>query len=959
MHVFWSRCRCGESRTGAVLRLRQSAAVVALILPLFCVPTVARSQERGGITGAVRDAVTSAPISNVVVRVEGLERSALTDAAGRYLLLRVPPGPHVLVIERLGYAPLRIPVQVQAAGTLVRDIVMAEQALKLPGVVVTADPRARARGELGTASVIDREAIQHQTASSLAGLLELVPGIAAAPPGLDGVQQIALRSVPTSSTLALQSGGSSIGQLGSFGTLIVLDGVPLSNNANLQSLGPRGELGFASSSGGGIDLRTLPASTIERVEVIRGIASARFGDLTQGAIVVDTRAGVVPPVLSGKRDPRTGEGSVIAGRELPWFGSVITTNFDVASTRTEPGLAADEAYRFTSQLSARTPIGRLGDAADAPPRLLMDTRLDVYQLIDDRPENPNTRPGRWQYTRDRGFRVSERARLRFSEDAQLELTASLAANRQRAAAEAPRTLPGIPFTDRMEEGRSFGNFIGGNYIAELQVDGAPRLFYSRLEGDRRASAFGASHRLRAGLELRREWNAGAGYDFDMSRPPQVTFNGIRGYDRPRRFDALQPMVTSAFYIDDQVHAELPAGAAVGLQVGGRINLLHETGHWFGGVRDAVLQPRLNAELQTPLQWVRRRGGWGRTSKAPSLGMLFPAPEYYDLVNVNWFAPDPAERIAVITTTIMDAANPDLGFARSETAEAGAEIVAGNAFISAVAFRTRIRGGFAFRHTPSSLLRDRYALTDTVRGSGRPPTILEPPIGADTVPLLLLRPDNLIDQRSEGVELTVALPEFAAIRTRLHVQAAWITSRTTSSGMYFGGSGTFTSFQSRTIEQRLPFWEDITDTGRQVIATYRVIHHQPALGLVITGSVQHNVADVTRAVAAMDTLSFAGYLTRTGEVVRVPRPERAAPEYVDLRGPPRAVSGSRTHRPSDWMMSLQVSKSLPLGGRFSFWAFNALDRLGRPAERENELPRTYADRRFGLEVTIPFGELMSW
>jgi outer membrane receptor protein involved in Fe transport len=929
-----------------------------LILLSLGTPGLLVAQEHGRVMGAVRDADTQSPLEGVLVRLDGLERSATTDSAGRYLLDRVPPGAHLMLVEQLGYATVRIAVQIPSGGTVVRDIMLAGQALRLPGVIVTADPRGRARGELGTASVMDRDAIQHQTATSLAGVLELVPGIAAEAPGLDGVQQIALRSAPTSGSLMLQSGGSAIAQLASFGTLIVLDGVPLSNNANLQSLGPRGELGFPSSAGGGIDVRRLPASTIERVEVIRGVASARYGDLTQGAIIVDTRAGVVAPVLAGKVDSRTGEASLIGGRRVP-FGSVLTANFDAARTRTQPGLAADESQRLTGQIAARTTIGRLRDDPDAPARLLLDTRVDLYQLVDDRPENPNTRPGVWQYTLDRGFRLSERARLLFSDDALLELTASLSASRQQSTSEAPRTLPGIPFTDRMEEGRSLGTFIGGNYVADLAVEGAPRHFYSRVEGDASISALGASHRIRGGVEMRREWNAGSGYRFDMARPPQVRFNGIRGYDRPRRFDDVEPLITSALYVDDQLHVALPAGSALRLQVGVRADVLHEGTHWFSGARDALIQPRVNMEVQTPLSWLRLRGGWGRTAKAPSLGMLHPAPEYYDLVNVNWFSPEPEERLAVITTTILDAANPELGFARSETAEAGIEFAIGDALISAVGFRSSITDGFAYRQTPSFLLRDIYELTDTVRGSGRPPTVLEPPVGADTVPLLLLRPDNIVDQRSEGMELTASLPEISAIRTRLHIQAAWIHVEQRAAGMFFGQSGTFTSFQARDVETRLPYWEDISDRGRRAIATYRLIHHQPDLGLVITGSVQHNIADEQRTLGAADSLSFAGYLTRTGEAVAVPREERGNPVYSDLWRTPPVVFADRTHQPADWMMSLQVSKALPLGGRLSFWAFNTLDRLGRATDAPNERRRPYAGRRFGLELTMPTDELLPW
>src|SRR5690606_20909717 len=111
--------------------------------------------------------------------------------------------------------------------------------------------------------------------------------------------------------------GSSAADIGAAGTLIVLDGIPLSNNANLQSVGARGEIiSPASTAGGGIDLRRIPASTLERVEVIRGIPSVRWGDLTQGAIIVDTRAAATPPEFAGRFDPRTREGNIVGGRSF-------------------------------------------------------------------------------------------------------------------------------------------------------------------------------------------------------------------------------------------------------------------------------------------------------------------------------------------------------------------------------------------------------------------------------------------------------------------------------------------------------------------------------------------------------------------------------------------------------------------------------------------------------------------
>src|SRR5258708_28646513 len=172
---------------------------------------------------------------------------------------------------------------------------MAEVALRMRQVHVTADDVGGAGGELGTASVITRDEIANQTATSLAGVLELIPGAILRPPGLDNVQQIGLRSLPTTTGTAER--------LGAFGTLIILDGIPLTNNTNLQTTGPRGEIVPATSAGCGIHLRRIPAAALERVEVIRGVPSARFGDLTAGAVRLEPPPPAAAPRPLRRLDP--------------------------------------------------------------------------------------------------------------------------------------------------------------------------------------------------------------------------------------------------------------------------------------------------------------------------------------------------------------------------------------------------------------------------------------------------------------------------------------------------------------------------------------------------------------------------------------------------------------------------------------------------------------------------------
>lgn len=900
-------------------------------------PAIAQTPtQQPTITGQVTNH-EGEPVEGVVVRVEGTRVQAITNPNGLYRLERVPPGPHILTTEHLGFAPARIRVTVPTSGEIRQDIRIAVRALEVEGITVTADPVSRARGEAATATVIAEEAIRHQTAPSLAGVLELLPGVEMAPPGLGSVQQIALRAVPTSGT----GGSTGSGDLASFGTLIIVDGVPLSNNANLQSLGPRGELFFSSSAGGGIDLRQIPAATLERVEVIRGVPSARYGDLTQGAIVVDTRAGVVEPEIRAQYDPYTFEATALGGWDVGLRQSA-TANFDYARTRSMPGITDDYSNRFAGQAAHRYEGGR-GSGV-----LTLDTRLDLYRLEEDLPMNENTRPGYSSQTRETGLRLSHRARRTLRDGTAFSVTGSLTRLWQRSWTTSGMVRGAMPFTDRLTAGRSEGWFVSGLYDAEARVDGDPWLVYLRGEADGDRAWFGGRHAIRTGVELRREWNSGAGYQFDMEYPPQVSFNGVQGYDRPRDFASIPALATSSAYFDDRITGSLGRDVGYTLQLGLRIDGLHEEGAWLPKLQDLALQPRLWGEI-SPRPWLRFRGGWGMTAKSPSMGHLYPAPQYNDLINVNWYANQPDERLAVLTTHVFDPTNSDLGFSTASKAEAGVEVEAWGSVMSLVAFRDRIEGGVGTLQEPTSLVREYFQVTDSVNGNGIPPEIIEPASSADTVPILVQRPSNFLNLENRGFEFTATLAEIPKIRTRVQVQGSWLRTRRWFSQPYFGSIYDFSEFQLLASKARVPYWNGVDEVAEKHLLTYRLIHHQPDLGLAITASIQHNLRDYRNDVASRDTLAFAGYIDRNGELVPVPESDRTRPEYQDLRIPRGGLLEPQT-TPSDWMMAIQVSKTLPLEGELRFWGYNALDRVGQYQEGGQQ-PRLYPRVRFGVELRM--------
>jgi hypothetical protein len=913
------------------------AAALAAVGPLS-----AQATPAAVVTGSVRDAGTSAPLLQARVSIEGTLVTTTTDAQGRYRLDAVPSGPQVLRVIRIGYAPVRRPLIIPNTGTLTFDVTMAGSALSLPGIIVVADPLSRAKGELGTASVIEGEAIRNQTAASLQGLLELVPGVPLGPPGLDGVQQFSLRSVPISA--GASGGGPGAFQptaetLASFGTQIVVDGVPVSNNNNLQSLGSRGELSITSSAGGGIDLRRIPASTIERVEVIRGVPSARFGDLTQGAVLVDMRAGSIPPELLVRLDARTVEATMVGGSGFGG-GQTASGSFDVARTRLAPGQTDDQSYRFAGQAAHRFERGSLR----------LDTRVDAFQLVEDRPESP-VFPGTESSSRDNGIRISERARITLGRTSRLELTGAFDVNRQRSFSRQPKLRAAQPFTNRLTEGRQIGKFIGGSYNARVDVDGDPRNLYNRLELIAAPGWLSRDESFRLGAELRREWNAGPGVQFDIEFPPQTNFNGVNGFDRPRRFDLIPAIATTALYADERATWNLGASATLAVQGGARLDVLHRGGTWFSAARDKVLQPRINVEL-APARWIRLRAGAGRLAKIPTLESLYPGVQYYDLVNVNYFANNPAERLAVITTRIVDRTNPELGYSVADKMEAGLEAEpARGVQIAFTTFHDRTKGAVGVFNQPTFFLREHFRIVDSTIGTGRPPDFEVPAFSTDSVPVLIDRPDNNLTFTSSGVELTASLPPIPGINTSVAIQGAYTKTRVDNRNIEFNPNFFVFQISSTAQAARTPYYDGATRTGERMLLTTRLIHQRPEAGLVITATVQFNLRERSQDIAGTDTLSFAGYLTRTGVLVPVAPADRTDPQYQDLRQPRLGLFVVPQKSPSDWIASIQVAKTLPAGGRLSFYAFNFLDRIGKYGDRFTNT-RLFPAARFGLEVTMP-------
>ena len=240
--------------------------------------------QSGSIQGTVRDSAGAA-VSGVVITVDGTGLRTTTDQRGAYLLRGVPTGPRIVRARAIGFSPRTATLQIGAT-TLTQDFVLARVPVMLAPVDVVVGSRAR-----------------HTAAEELAVPVDVI-----------GTEQIA-RVATTETNQILQELAPSI----SFPRQSVSDASDIVRPFTMRGLNPDHSLVLLNgirrhrtalvhiynagmgAGGSGIDMNTIPASSIERMEVLRDGAAAQYGsDAIAGVVNVVLRDGQFSPFLNGQ-----------------------------------------------------------------------------------------------------------------------------------------------------------------------------------------------------------------------------------------------------------------------------------------------------------------------------------------------------------------------------------------------------------------------------------------------------------------------------------------------------------------------------------------------------------------------------------------------------------------------------------------------------------------------------------
>ena len=723
-----------------------------MYLLAFC----ASAEAQEVFFGTVKDARTGEPVPGAAV-TQG-KNWAITDTLGVFSLKTHEKSS--FTITSLGYKTLKVQPVRGGVYLLQPDIFALQE------VVVT----AQENHGLTSSSKIGADAIAHIQPSSIADVLELLPGGTSSNPALGAPQIVNLRAAGSMSSDYSTS---------ALGTQFSIDGKPLNNNANLQYTPAWSNLG-SNYVNLGTDMRTIGTEDIESVDIVRGIASVEHGDLTSGLIQVKR--------IKGGNDFRARFKSdmtsklVYAGKGWEWGGKdrrTINVSANFLDSRSDPRVVRQNYKRITGSFrGGRTWTG------GAFFTHTLNASLDYTGSFDNRKSDQDidqvdgipTETYKSTYNR---FQLGADYLLQAKDDnaffRSLSVNASVSYEKDLIDRWKNVILSSeTPFSIAREPGEYDAYMLPLRYEATLQVDGQPLYIFANAVAKFQTGA----HKFKAGAEWNFDKNLGQGSIFDITRPLSTTMGS-----RPRAYYDIPADNQLALFLEE--NSRLPLGPfAVEWMVGLRMSMLLGADPTYAIQAKPFLDPRGNLRLEMPEAmlggYTLKSGiyaGVGLHTKFPTMDMLYPDTVYSDKVQMNYW---PTERNLRRINMLLFTTNPvnrELMPARNLKWDVGADLSWNGWSFSADYFvedmTSGFRGGSEYMQLIAKDFDEQSIDKSTLTG---PPSLETTPYVMDTTLVAYGLTTNGSRTLKRGIEYTLTTARIPVINTRLTVNGAWFLTQ---------------------------------------------------------------------------------------------------------------------------------------------------------------------------------------
>lgn len=525
------------------------------------------------------------------------------------------------------------------------NIILVENSLTLKEIQISSTYE-KSKNSISSIT-FDEEAIERIQAFSLMDVLNTLPGKQLVAPNINSAQTLTLRN-----TL-----GGTYDLNNSLGIPIIVDGVTLSNDANMQArpltqrgigaIIPATPSSFATDVPfRGIDLREIPVESIEKIEVIQGVASAEYGELTDGAIIIERKAGKSPLQFTTNINAAATNYSLNKGFNLPHKLGGLTADLNYAISNNDPRDKFQEYRRYSASLRWQYNI---------TPSIRNKFNIDYNRKIDEGKLDPDDGTRRQYYSKQDGLRLSNTTDFKISSkyinSASLLLSYSVTNQDSYSQFFFNQSTKG--YTAKDTTGIYEGTVLSGQYLAVEQIVGKPVSASGNLKFTSLFSIGSTHHTLTYGLSSSYANNGGKGIVYDPDRPRFVNLNNTN--IRPYSFELLPSMINSGAYFTDNIGYKI-FGKGVTSNLGIRLDSQNGS---------LSFQPRLSTQIKLNKEW-NLGFAYGISSKSPALGLIYPPPAWIDIPLI--FAINTDAALYLVYTQKFQSSNPELKPSRSSQAE---------------------------------------------------------------------------------------------------------------------------------------------------------------------------------------------------------------------------------------------------------------------------------------------------
>jgi outer membrane cobalamin receptor len=637
------------------------------------------------LSGKILKEKTREPVEYASVVIIDRALWAVTDEKGNFLIKNVAKGEVKISVSCLGYAQRVFTLNVTGTVTGI-EFYLPEDNLALGEVVIT----AKSNRDAATSYTIDRKGLDHLQMLDVADVLSLLPGGRTSRNmhlATGDAQRIAIR------------GGTGEQGNSTFGTAVEADGVRLSNNAVFG--------GTASSTGEvyGVDTRNIATHNIESVEIVTGIPSVEYGDLTNGIVKINSRKGKSPLNIELSTKPNTKQASFSKGLNLIRDAGIL--NVSAEYTRSISDLASPFTSYERNTLSLiyektlsnnNQPLtvtaGLTGNIGGYDSQADPDSFKDTYTKAKDNTSRGNLKLV-WLLNRSWITNLEISGAATYSDN-----LSSVKTNKSSS-------------TSRIAiHGREEGYFVArkydeqpdapivlipAGYWYELRhTDSKPLNITAKIKAKWVKKISKVNSNLMLGIDYNGTANKGKGVYYDDLRYADTW--------REYRYDEAPFMHNISVYGEENLKVEL-GRSALKLTAGLRSDVTSIKDSEYGTV--AALSPRFNVGYVR--EGLSVHAGWGKAVKLPSFSVLYPAPSYSDKLA---FAPstmaDGTAFYAYHIRPYIPEYNPSLQWQYSQQAEAGFNVRLKGISLSLTFYRNKIKNAYTSqtKYTPFA-----YKLTD--------------------------------------------------------------------------------------------------------------------------------------------------------------------------------------------------------------------------------------------------------